>query len=441
MRWLAGIAISVALLGAAQAEDGYARLEGHGGPVKGIAVSPDGRLAATASFDYSAGLWQIDGARRLRWLDGHDAAVNAAAFTPDGRRLITASDDLSLIEWDVATGKALARITGHKGKVMSVAVSPDGRMAASAGWDDRIGLWDLATGKSLGFLIGHRANVNAVVFSADGRTLWSASYDGSVRRWSVPDRALLHIEASHGFGVNLLALNEKARWIAYGAVDGVVRVIDLDTGAQLADLTEGRRPVLGLAMSPDGGKLAIGDGEGWIHVVATADWSTIRDFRAVPSGPVWALAFTGDGERLLASGLASHVDIWPIATARSVAEDTTPGRFHGSEELSNGEAQFLRKCSVCHTLSGDTARRAGPTLRGLFGRAAGSVADYSYSPALRSAGIVWDEATIDNLFELGPEHYTPGSKMPMQRIARPKDRADLIAFLKEATNPSGGKAP
>ena len=61
----------------AGADGGYARLEGHGGPVKGVAISPDGDRALTASFDYSVGLWDLRTNTLMRWLEGHEAAVNA----------------------------------------------------------------------------------------------------------------------------------------------------------------------------------------------------------------------------------------------------------------------------------------------------------------------------------------------------------------------------
>ncbi len=76
-----------------------------------------------------------------------------------------------------------------------------------------------------------------------------------------------------------------------------------------------------------------------------------------------------------------------------------------------------------------------PRLYGLFGRPAGSVEGYHYSQALAGSGIVWDAATIDRLFSEGPDHYTPGSKMPMQRITGPDDRRDLIEFLAANTGP------
>ncbi len=126
---------------------------------------------------------------------------------------------------------------------------------------------------------------------------------------------------------------------------------------------------------------------------------------------------------------------WPVAT---LADHDPMGRQDHSflkppEEMDNGERQFARKCSICHTLTGDTARRAGPTLAGLFGRPAGTVGDYVYSDALDGSQIVWEAESIDALFDLGPDHYIPGTKMPMQRITDPADRADLIAYLRRAT--------
>ena len=109
-----------------------AELAGHGGFVKGVAVSPDGRLAASASFDYRLILWDIDSQSELRTFDEHGGAVNSVAFTPDGRHLLSGSDDGTLLLWDVATVKALHRFEAHQGKVASVAISPDGRLAASA---------------------------------------------------------------------------------------------------------------------------------------------------------------------------------------------------------------------------------------------------------------------------------------------------------------------
>ncbi len=411
----------------------FAQLEGHGGPVKGVAISPDGSSALTASFDYAAGHWRLgeDEGEPL-WLDGHEAAVNAVLFLP-GNRAATAGDDFTIRIWDLATGKARHVLEGHQGKILSLALSPDGTIA-SAGWDGWIGLWDPVTGTRLRWLKGHEGYVNDVAFSQDGAKLYSASNDGTIRRWDVATGKEEQIEVRHGFGVNTLVLNEAAGWLAYGALDGGTRAIDLATGAVLADLTLDRRPILAMALRPDGGQIAVGDGEGFIMIVDTDDWSIARDFHAAKRGPVWALAYDADGERVMAGGIDDTAYLWPLEGRVPVLIGEGERSFlTDPDEMDNGARQFYRKCSICHTLTPDTARRAGPSLYGVFGRQAGTLDGYPYSEAMRGIGIVWDDETIDRLFEEGPEHYTPGSKMPMQRIAAPEDRAALIAFLRRMT--------
>lgn len=443
-----GMAFALALAiaaPAALADGGYLRLEGHGGPVKGVAVSPDGARALTASFDYSVGLWDVGTGGLIRWLEGHEAAVNAVAFLPDGRHAVSAGDDFDLILWDLETGRALRRMTGHHGKLIAVTVSPHGRLAVSCGWDGLVGLWPLDREGGPRWLKGHRDGVNDARFTADGSKLYTASRDGTIRRWDVATGAMERIVVEHGFGVNVLVLNEEKGWLAYGAVDGAVRAVDLGTGEDIADLTADRRPVLALALSPDGRLLAAGDGEGYIMVIDTTDWTIARDFRAAVRGPIWALAWDGGGGRLLAGGLAGEAALWPVGDAPGRNGDALLAgtrEFHKPlSEMSNGERQFVRRCAICHTLEPDGGRRAGPTLHGLFGRRAGTVPGYGYSAALTGSPVVWDAGTIDQLFEKGPDHFTPGSKMPMQRIAELADRRDLIAYLRENTGPRSGPEP
>lgn len=439
--------------GVARAEGGYARLEGHGGPVRAVAISPDGDHALTGSFDTSAGYWRLADATLVRWLEAHDGGVNAVAFLPDGRRALTGASDDILILWDLGEGRPLARFVGHNAKVVAVAVSPDGSRAASASWDERIGLWELDPAprdadpgsadaprtEPMRWLTGHRGIVNDVRFGGGGRTLYSASEDGTVRRWHLDGDAgeapaTSEVLLEHGFGINQLIVDEADGWLAIGAVDGALKVFALADGRPLADLTGDRRPILALALSRDRRWLAVGDGEGYITLVDTQDWSIERDFRAARRGPIWALAWEPGGARLLAGGLAEEAVLWPIgASIEEGLLDALPEAFAASGEMSNGERQFVRRCSICHSLDPDDRRRAGPTLWGVFGRRAGTAPGYRYSEGLRRSTIVWNEETISRLFELGPEVVTPGSKMPLQQIPDARDRRDLISFLKSHT--------
>ncbi|MEL6425769.1 MAG: c-type cytochrome [Pseudomonadota bacterium] len=415
----------------------FVALTGHGGPIKGVDISNDGTRALTASFDYAIGLWDLADPAEPRWLDGHRAAVNTVLFLPDGR-VVSGSDDFDLRIWDLESGESRA-LSGHRGKVMALAYSADAGLIASAAWDGWIGLWSASDGSLVHLLKGHQSNVNDVAFAEDGRVLYSASSDGTIRTWDVADGQQQRRVLSHGFGINQIVLNEAAGWLAYGALDGGTRAVALSDGRQLADLTLDRRPILAMTANPAGTELAVGDGEGHIMVVDTRSWTITRDFRAAKRGPVWALDYGADGQNVLAGGLDDAAFYWPVA-AGAVAPLSEGERtfLNDPDTMENGARQFYRKCSICHTLTPDGARRAGPTLHNVIGRPAGTVPGYAYSDALTGLDLVWTEETIARLFEIGPDDYTPGSKMPMQRIAREADRDDLVAFLKSHAETAEG---
>ncbi|MET1412444.1 c-type cytochrome [Roseibium sp. HPY-6] len=410
----------------------FQTLKGHGGPVMDITVSPESGQVATASFDNAVGIWS---ARKPSWLDGHEAAVKVVRFV-DENHVVSAGDDNDLIVWNLVEGSN-TKLEGHTAKVMGLAVSPDGKTIASASWDARIGLWPVDGGEPV-FLSGHNAGVNQVAFSADGAWLYSASVDGSIKLWDLAQQAEKRVIERNGFGINVMVLggaNSNETWVAYGSQDGVTRIVDIETGDRLHDFTLERRPILAMALSSDGKRLATGDGHGYITVFDTQSWSIESDFKAALKGPIWALAFSQDGEVLHAGGIENIVYSWPVAElgAFDPMAKETPQFLRRPEDMSNGERQFARKCSICHALSEGSARKAGPTLHAVFGRRAGTLPDYPYSETLTGSDIIWTEETINQLFLDGPDHFIPGSKMPMQVIAKPEDRSDLVDYLKSAT--------
>ncbi|MEM7753155.1 MAG: c-type cytochrome [Pseudomonadota bacterium] len=426
-----GLVYVLALLATPVGAADFRLLVGHGGPVMDAEVSSDGAHVLTASFDNAVGYWTL-GSEEVRWLEGHRAAVKSVTFI-DETRAASGGDDFAITLWDLEAGGEQARLEGHKGQVAALAVSPDKSVLASASWDGSVGLWSLPDGAPLAMMTGHGAVVNDVAFSPDGSLVYTASADGTVRAWRVSDKVETRQLVRHGFGVNKLLIG--AGWLAYGAVDGGTRVVDIESGDEIADLTLDRRPILAMATRPDGGEIAVGDGEGFVMTVSTETWSITGDYRAAGKGPVWALAYSGDGTSLVGGGIDDAAYIWPAYNRLEapIMAITQREFLRDPEAMSNGERQFQRKCSICHSLTDDGARRAGPHLGGLIGRPAGIVDGYQYSETVATLPYAWDETTIDQLFDIGPDHYIPGSKMPMQRIVKPQDRADLIAFLKDNT--------
>ena len=421
MRWGAAL---LALTMPAFAQE-FTTFKGHGGPIMALDVSPEGQLAS-ASFDNSVGLWT---GQTPHWLDGHEAAVTALAFGPDGR-LFSGGDDFALRRWGADTGGTGEELGRHLGKVTSIAVSPDNARLASGSWDGSIRLWEEGGYRDLPY---PGAGVNALGFTPDGQALIAATSGGVVLRYGLDQSSPLPL-VRHGFGVNRLVVTSD--WIAYGAVDGGTRVVDHD-GGQIADFTLDRRPILSMDYHAGTGQIAVGDGHGYIMIIDTRDWQITRDFRAMRSGPVWALAYSLDGEVIHAGGIDDVIYAWPVALLDQYdpVGGETRSFLRNADSMPNGERQFMRKCSICHALDSGPSRKAGPTLHGVFGRRAGTLEGYSYSPALRGSDIIWDDDTIDALFDIGPDHFIPGSKMPMQVIAAPTDRADLVAFLRTATTP------
>ena len=98
-----------------------------------------------------------------------------------------------------------------------------------------------------------------------------------------------------------------------------------------------------------------------------------------------------------------------------------------SADAARGKQLYESRCIGCHSLD---ANRVGPAHQGVFGRKAGSVKDYDYSGALKKSKVVWNEKTLDRWLA-NPEQLIPGQKMGFS-VPEPKDRTDLIDYLKQA---------
>ena len=433
-------------------------LVGHGGPVKAIAVDATTGIL-TGAFDYAMGHWSIEvenGPMVMRRFDKHDGAVNAVAFAVrdtihigtakgdghfsfDGYAFgLAAGDDGTIAVWDLRGRTLDHQFKGHSAKAVALAVGPDGLIVASASWDRTARIWDLQNLKPSHVLEGHLGPVNGVAFSADGRRVFTASADGQIRAFDVVTGRLDRTIYKHGWGINVLARLPGSDHLVFGALNGSVAIIDGGSGEVVRELTAHDRPVLAVAVNEASGLIATGGGDGVIRVMRASDGSIVEEHRN-PFGPVWALAFLPDGKSLYYGGLDDFATLWTISPreAFEAVDSSYPRRFQvrggGDDTIAQGEMQFARKCSICHTLEADGKNRAGPTLHEVFGRKIATLPGYPFSAPLKSLDIVWSEETVAKLFELGPDVFTPGSKMPLQKMTDKSQRDALIAFLRVAT--------
>lgn len=117
----------------------------HASGVTSVALSPDGRILATGSFDKTARLWEVATGREMAALRGHDAPVSSVAFSPDGRLLATGTQGKTAHLWDVAWGSEAAVIRGNDAFATAVAFSPDGQALATGSYDETYQFWDVST--------------------------------------------------------------------------------------------------------------------------------------------------------------------------------------------------------------------------------------------------------------------------------------------------------
>lgn len=405
-----------------------AQLRGHGGPVRALAISPDGQIAVTGSFDSTAIRWSLTRNAADQVLRFHADAVNAVALLRDGRAA-TAGADGRIAIWTPGKAEPDAVLEGHSAPIAGLAASPDGTTLASASWDQTVRLWPLAGGAPRVFE-GHSQNVNGVAFAPDGRTLVSVSYDQSVRIWPLSGSAAPTAVAMPS-PLNAVAIGGDGE-IAAGAADGRVYFLAGD-GARSGESAAGPRPVISVAISPDGALLAAAGIGGSVAMIDRKTRALARTLVG-PGLPVWSVAFLPDSRTLLSGGADNVIRRWNAATGEPIDSllVETAGDPLAAYAGDRG-AEVFRACVACHTLDGGQANRAGPTLAGLFGRRIATAPGYRFSEALKRLDIVWTPETVSKLFEIGPAAYTPGTKMPEQRIGSEQDRAALVDFLGRAT--------
>jgi cytochrome c len=313
---------------------------------------------------------------------------------------------------------------------VALALSPDGNTLASASWDRTIRLWPVNGGEPR-VLTGHDQNVNGVAFSPDGKSLVSAAYDATVRIWLLASGAPVVVTVPTP--LNGVAVAPDGEIAAAGA-DGKLYFIAPD-GRKLGDLQVSETPIISVAISGDGALVAAAGIRGSVGIVERKDRKLSRTLVG-PGLPVWSVAFFPDNKTLLTGGTDRLVRRWDALKGEHVGTVALGGTDDPLAAYAGDRgAEVYKACVACHTLTPDEGNRAGPTLHGIFGRRIASLPGYSFSPALRNMDIVWTPETVSRLFEIGPMQYTPGTKMPEQKIASPGDRKALMDFLEKATKP------
>ncbi len=324
------------------------KISRHEEPVRGVAVSSDGRLATSFSWDIkvwdvrtgralrtiidwdekgrsssrnsrahemgmsadakivvSAGrptVWEISTGRKLRTFKGHELSPVRLALSADGRLAISGSNDNTTRVWDVPTGRELCALK-WRGNPMLKALSADGRVAIAASDYDLI-VWDislalamsaaedfnggLAAGRVLSTQHGYSQRVNDIALAADGRLAVFASSDKTIKVWDIVSGTELRTLTGHNGSVSGVALSTHGQLAVSVSLDNTLKVWDVETGHCIATLVVGV-PLICCALSADGKTIIAGDDLGWVHFLELVGEDEVpeSDQKAVEVRPTW----------------------------------------------------------------------------------------------------------------------------------------------------------
>jgi len=302
-------------------------LTGHQGAVYSASFFPDGGRVVTSGDDGRVRVWNVRTGRLLHEIEGPGGTVSDVAVSPDGRLIASCTDgDGARVQiWDAADYRLRRTLQGHEEGVFEVVFSPDGRLLASGGRDKVVRLWNVATGRLVRKLEGHDDAVTSLAFAPDGRRLASASgeNDDTVRLWDVRTGRVLHTLAGHDDWVTSVAFSPDGRTLASGGRDRRLILWDARTGEKLREL---RQPemVYEIEFSPDGRAVAEAGGGGLVrlHDAQTGRLlSTIRAHRE----EINEVKFAPGGLSLLTASYDSTVKIWEPAPPSE--EKRTPAKW------------------------------------------------------------------------------------------------------------------
>ena len=332
------------------------KLTGHKSWVKSVAVSPDGKWAASGSHDTTVKIWDLESGKCRATLEGHTSKVRSVAITPDGTRVLSGSQDHTIRIWDASEGKSVACWVASKHFVMSVVPMADGRRIITAGAvdDPALKVWDIATQQCIRTLDGHDKAINSVSLARDQIRAVSGSADRTIRLWNLESGEVMATLKGHSDIVNSVQVTPDGRFAVSGSDDKTVKVWDLAAGTCVGTLEGHQDKVLSVAISPDGAWIA---SAGFVdHTVRLWDWKSgaclqVIDLQGTRPFPI-SVAFDASGTRLIAGDTRGVIHVYRLTSVHPSPTSEAARRYVNAKVVLLGEGT-VGKTSLAHRLIED----------------------------------------------------------------------------------------
>ncbi|AKJ06638.1 WD40 repeat protein [Archangium gephyra] len=291
---------------------------GSGRSLSSAALSPDGELLVTTSWDKTPRVWRARDGKPLFTLQGHSGTVQSARFSRDGRFLVTASSDGTVRMWRAEDGVQVLLLEGHEGPVQSAAFSLDGQSIVTASMDGTARVWRLEDGKELLVLEGHEGPVQSASFSQDGSLIVTASWDGTARVWRAQglDAGQPLVLRGHGGPVQLAGFSDD-RLVTFTR-DEPVRVWRSGGQVEPLLLTGLGERLSAAAVSPEGERIATTSWDGFLRVGRSDGSGGLLETELEHKRPVTALAFSPDGQFLATASRDKTARVWRASDGAQV---------------------------------------------------------------------------------------------------------------------------
>jgi WD40 repeat protein len=332
------------------------KLIGHENWVRSVAISPDGKWAASGSDDKTIRVWNIDTGECQATLKGRTNAVQGVGITPDGKRILSASDDETVRVWDARTGKEILRLRGHKHIVTGVAALLDGLRAIScaAGLDPTLKLWDLISGKCLQTYAGHKGPVASVAVDRKGLQVISGSYDQTLKLWDIETGQCLTTLKGHSEQVNSVQITPDGRYAVSGSEDRAVKIWDLEKGICIGTLEGHQDGIDSVAISPDGVLIAsTGFTDNTIRLWDFHSGECVQTIHEDARPEFISIAISPDGSRLIAGGTGPNdIYVYRLAKVKAAPPTVETRRYTNAKVVLLGESG-VGKSGLAHRLIED----------------------------------------------------------------------------------------